>query len=117
MTAPRAPRSEAMTAPEGREHWSPTAPGFRRLAYLGARYGPRFFVRLGPPLIGLGFGVALPEARARVLRNLRRVPGQRDPLVESEDVARTFANFAACLTESLGAGRKEGQEARYRVRL
>lgn len=116
MTAPRAPRSPETVVAEGPAHWSPSSARWRRWAYLGARYGPRFFVRLSPPLIGLGFGLALPGARARVLDNLRRIHGQRDPLVEAWDVARTFGNFAACLAESLGAGRREGRDARYRVR-
>ncbi len=73
-------------------------------------------MRYSPPLIGIGFGLVLPEARARVLRNLRRILGRRDALTEARDVARTFASFAACLTEALGAGRSEGRNARYRVR-
>src|SRR5690606_34849434 len=65
--------------------------------------------------IGLGFGLALPEARRQVLRNLRRVHGPRDELVELRDVAATFSAFAACLAESLAAERAEGRAARYRV--
>ncbi len=103
-------------SPASKAGWSPTSVGFRRWAFLGARYGPRAFVRLSPPLIGLAFGLALPAARRRVLANLRRIFGPRDELVEAWDVARTFAHFAACLGESLGAGRDEGRRARYRVR-
>lgn len=95
--------------------WAPSSVGWRRWAYLGARFGPRAFVRWSPPLIGLGFGLALPRAREQVLRNLRRVHGKRDELVELRDVAATFSAFAACLAESLAAERPEGRAARYRV--
>jgi KDO2-lipid IV(A) lauroyltransferase len=108
--------SDVEPAPSSTAGWSPTSVGFRRWAFLGARHGPRAFVRLSPPLIGLIFGLALPAARRRVLSNLRRIFGRRDELTEAWDVARTFAQFAACLGESLGAGRDEGQRARYRVR-
>jgi KDO2-lipid IV(A) lauroyltransferase len=90
--------------------------GWRRWAYLGARFGPRAFVRWSPPLIGLAFAVALPQARAQVRRNLRRVYGARDELTELRDVAATFASFAACLAESLAGGRLEAKRASYRVR-
>lgn len=99
-----------------RDGWAPTSAGWRRWAYLGARFGPRAFVRWSPPLIGLAFALSLPAARRQVLRNLRRVHGQRSELVEYGDVARTFASFAACLAESLAGERPEAKRARYRVR-
>lgn len=107
--------SRATTADEERP-WAPTAVGWRRWAYLGARYGPRSFVRWSPPLIGLGFALGLPRARRQVLRNLRRIHGPRGDLAELRDLAATFATFAACLAESLAAERHEAQRARYRVR-
>lgn len=96
--------------------WGPSSVGFRRWAYLGARFGPRAFVRWSPPLIGLVFAAGLPRARAQVLRNLRRVYGPRDQLTEVRDVAATFSSFAACLAESLAGERLEAKQARYRVR-
>ena len=95
--------------------WAPRSAGWRRWAYWGARFGPRAFVRWSPPLIGLGFGMALPRARRQVLRNLRRIHGRRDEFSELKDMAATFGAFAACLAESLAAERAEGRAARYRV--
>ena len=89
---------------------------WRRFAHLGAARGPRFFVRFAPPVIGLIFFVLLPAARRAITRNLRRIFGERDAWQESLDVARTFQNFAACLTESLGALRSESKRAHVHVR-
>lgn len=89
---------------------------WRRFAHWGAARGPELFVRAAPAPIGLLFGALLPDARRLVLRNLRRVYGERDALVEARDVARTFGQFAACLAESLGASRPEAAAARVVVR-
>lgn len=89
---------------------------WRRMAFAGARYGPRPWVRYSPPLFGLAFAALLPELRARVRDNLRRVLGQRSPLEEHVDVARTFATYARCLAESLARGRPEAERARRRMR-
>jgi KDO2-lipid IV(A) lauroyltransferase len=48
--------------------------------------------------------MALPEVRARVRRNLRRVHGVRPEREELTDVFRTFSHFASCLTEALAMG-------------
>ncbi len=96
--------------------WSPDSAVWRRMAYWGARHGPRPFVRYSPPLIGCFFGLALPHARRRVLRNLRRIYGRRGAFDEARDLASTFATFAACLAESLGGDRSEARQARRRVR-
>lgn len=88
---------------------------FRRLAYLGARYGPRIFVEHSPPLFGLLFALGLPEARASVRQNVRRVMGLRQPWIETYDTARTFMNYAACLAEGLAMDRSEGKRARFSV--
>ncbi|HEY3497402.1 MAG TPA: lysophospholipid acyltransferase family protein [Polyangiaceae bacterium] len=84
----------------------------RRLAFAGARYGPSWFVRYSPPLIGAAFALALPEARRRVRDSLRLVLGPRAAGWEQLDVLRTFSGYASCLAESLGAGRPEGRRAR-----
>jgi phosphatidylinositol dimannoside acyltransferase len=88
----------------------------RRLAYAGARYGPRLWLRHSPPFFGLVFGTALPQARAAVRRNLRLVYGKRPALIESLDVARTFSEYAHCLAEALAMDRPEARQARRRVR-
>ncbi len=74
----------------------------RRLALLGARHGPDWWLRYSPPLIGLAFAALMPAQRRHVARNLGRlgVPSSLGPL-------RTFASYAACLAEgmALAAGR------------
>jgi KDO2-lipid IV(A) lauroyltransferase len=87
----------------------------RRFAYLGARYGPSFWVRGSPPWFGVLFALALPDVRRRVRDNLRRVYGRRSGAEERRDVLRTFTDYAACLAESLGAERREAHEARIAV--
>jgi lauroyl/myristoyl acyltransferase len=91
---------------------SPESHVLRRLAYAGARHGPSWFVRYSPRFIGAAFAALLPEQRRRVRDNLRLVHGRRSPLVESRDVVRTFAEYAACLAESLGAEREDARRAR-----
>jgi KDO2-lipid IV(A) lauroyltransferase len=81
----------------------------RRLAYAGARFGPRFVIEHSPKLFGTAFALALPETRARVLRNIRRVKGQQSFLEEQRDIVETFTSYAACLAESLGIERSDAQ--------
>ena len=50
----------------------PDSAFLRRLAYAGARFGPRFVIEHSPKLFGTAFAFALPETRALVRRNLRR---------------------------------------------
>lgn len=100
--------------PEGTGSVSvPTGGGvfLRRLAHVGARYGPKPWVRYSPPVFGLAFAALLPERRAAVRGNLRRVLGERGRLEETLDVARTFTTYARCLAESLAAGRPEADRA------
>jgi KDO2-lipid IV(A) lauroyltransferase len=87
----------------------PDSAFFRRLAYAGARFGPRFVIEHSPKLFGTAFALALPETRARVRDNLRRVKGRRGFLSEQRDVVRTFTSYAACLAESLGVERPDAQ--------
>jgi KDO2-lipid IV(A) lauroyltransferase len=84
----------------------------RKLAYRGARFGPTPWVRYSPPLFGVAFALALPDARRAVLANLRRVFGPRSAVVEQLDVFRTFASYASCLGEALAAERPEAQRVR-----
>jgi KDO2-lipid IV(A) lauroyltransferase len=87
----------------------------RRLAYLGARYGPSFWVKGSPPWFGTFFALALPDVRRRVRDNLRWIHGERPSSIERRDVRRTFTDYAACLAESLAAGREDSRRARVRV--
>lgn len=79
---------------------------WRRAAAFGVRRGPAWFVRSAPPVIGWTMAVLLPGARRRVLRNLRRILGQRSVWVETRDVFRTFASFARSLVDGMQANRR-----------
>ena len=46
-------------------------PFWRKLASFGAAHAPRAMVRYSPPAWAFAFALAMPEARARVRRNLR----------------------------------------------
>ncbi len=87
----------------------------RRLAYLGARYGPSFWVKGSPPWFGTLFALALPDMRRRVRDNLRWIHGRRPNFVERRDVLKTFTDYAACLAESLAVGRDDSLRARVTV--
>jgi len=93
----------------------PDSAFLRRLAYAGARFGPRFVIEHSPKFFGTAFAVALPETRQRVLRNLRRVKGQRSFLKEQRDVVKTFTSYASCLAESLGIERADAQNTQVSV--
>ena len=80
---------------------------FRRLAHWGAERGPRSFLRLSPGPIGVAFGVALPDVRRRVVRNLRRMYGVRNAIREQLDAVETLANYAACFAEAMASGRPD----------
>ena len=82
---------------------------------MGARFGPRFVIEHSPKFFGTAFAVALPETRQRVLRNLRRVRGERSFLNEQRDVVKTFTSYASCLAESLGIERADAQSTEVSV--
>lgn len=88
---------------------------WRRLAYLGARYGPEPWLRFSPPFFGVAIGAMLPSLRRTVRGNLRSIHGKRSVLSENLDVARTFASYAGCLAESLASERPRAKRARRRV--
>jgi lauroyl/myristoyl acyltransferase len=88
---------------------------WRRLAYLGARYGPEPWLRFSPPVFGIAISALLPAARRTVRGNLRAIYGKRSLLSENLDVARTFASYAGCLAESLASDRPRAKLARRRV--
>jgi len=85
--------------------------GLRKLAYAGARYGPRFWVKYSPTLFGVAFACALPGERAKIRASLRRLLGTRGAVRENLDVVRTFVAYAHCLAESLAAERPEALSA------
>ena len=77
---------------------------WRRAIEAGVTHGPDAFVRYSPPLFGLLFWATLASKREKVRENLRRAFGPRPRLVEERDVARTFMNFASCMTEAFIIG-------------
>jgi KDO2-lipid IV(A) lauroyltransferase len=81
---------------------------WRRLARWGSRRA-EWFVRLSPPVVGIVTCALAPRPRRFVLANLRRVRGRRGALRDRLDVARTFATYASCLAEVLGAGSARGR--------
>jgi lauroyl/myristoyl acyltransferase len=52
--------------------------------------------------------LAVPELRRQISGQLARARGRVGTLRDATDVARTFANFASCLTEVLATGSKNG---------
>ncbi len=93
----------------------PDSAFLRRLAYAGARFGPRFVIEHSPKFFGTAFALALPETRARVRHNLRRVKGTRGFFREQRDVFQTFTSYAACFAESLGIDRPDAQNTQLSV--
>ncbi len=88
---------------------------WRRLAQLGARCAPGWFVRVAPPIVGVAIAVAAPDARRRIAQELERARGPVGAVRCAIDVACTFANFASCLTELLSTGSKNGEMAHATV--
>lgn len=76
----------------------------RRAARWGSTRGPEWFVRASPPVIGAVACALASERRRAVARNLRRARGARGPVRDTLDVVKTFATYASCLAETLGAG-------------
>jgi phosphatidylinositol dimannoside acyltransferase len=66
-------------------------------------------VRYAPPVVGLAACALAPGPRRAIGENLRRVRGRRGVARDAVDVARTFATYASCLTEVLGAGSARGR--------
>lgn len=83
---------------------------WRRLAHAGASRGPEWLRRYSPPLFGLAFAAALPDARRAIAANLRRIRGRASATRDAIDVARTFSAYASCLAEAL-AGEAHGTPA------
>jgi lauroyl/myristoyl acyltransferase len=91
-----------MTSPDAAGSLALDGSFWRRMAQWGSQKGPWWFKRYSPPLIGLVICGLMPERRRAIAENLRRVRGPRGPVQDAADVARTFATYAACLSEVLG---------------
>jgi phosphatidylinositol dimannoside acyltransferase len=85
---------------------------WRRLAYLGSRFGPSPWLKYSPSWFGMAFALALKQEREAVRSNLRRLFGPRSSLIEERDILRTFTAYAHCLAESLGSERDDAKAAR-----
>lgn len=94
------------------EKWHYKSAMWRRLAYLGAKHAPAFWVKYSPGWFGVAFAMALAGERAQIRDNWRRLKGERAYLREQWDVLRTFVNYAHCLAESLGQERSCAQNAK-----
>ncbi|HEY3821019.1 MAG TPA: lysophospholipid acyltransferase family protein [Polyangiaceae bacterium] len=81
---------------------------WRRCARLGASWGPSWFVRWSPPLIGLAIAAVMPGRRRALSTQLARARGPAGLLRNALDVGRTFASFASCIAEVLSTGSKNG---------
>lgn len=79
----------------------------RQLAHWGALRGPRDFVRLSPRPIGAVFGMAVPEVRRRVVRNLRRIHGRPRALLDQLQALETLGNYASCFAEAIASERED----------
>lgn len=79
----------------------------RRMAHWGALKGPRGLLRWGPRPIAAAMGLVLPQVRQRIVRNLRRVGGERAPWREQLDVLETLGNYGACFAEAMAANRED----------
>jgi lauroyl/myristoyl acyltransferase len=79
---------------------------WRRMAAMGARRFPAWWVRYSPPVFGVAAAVALPKARRAVRTNLQRIRGPRPFLRDVIDTTQTFAAYAGCLAETLSMGSK-----------
>jgi lauroyl/myristoyl acyltransferase len=82
---------------------------WRRLASWGASRGPEWFVRYAPPVVGVAVWAVAGTERRALKENLRRIRGRRSAVRDAVDGARTFARYASCLTEILGAGSGRGE--------
>jgi phosphatidylinositol dimannoside acyltransferase len=79
---------------------------WRRMAAMGARRFPRWWMRYSPPLFGLAAAVAMPVARRAVRKNLARIRGPVPLWRDTLETAETFTTYASCLSEALARGSK-----------
>jgi phosphatidylinositol dimannoside acyltransferase len=81
-------------------------PFWRRMAAMGARSFPRWWMRYSPPLFGLAAAAMMPGARRVVRENLERIRGPAPRWRETLETAETFTTYASCLSETLAQGSK-----------
>lgn len=79
---------------------------WRRLAAMGAQRFPQWWVEYSPPFFGLAAAALVPEARGKVLRNLRRIRGPAPWTRDVSETSRTFMAYAGVLAEVLSFGSK-----------
>ncbi len=79
---------------------------WRNAAHQGATRLPQWLVRWAPIVIGTSIALVGGPARQTLSRQLARVRGRVGPARDLVEIARTFANFASCLTEELARGSK-----------
>ena len=92
------------TAHEKRGPFAHDGALLRRLAWLGAAYGPVWWLRYSPPAFGLAAAALVPSARRAVMANLVRIRGPVSRAREALEVAETFGTYASCFAEGLAAG-------------
>lgn len=78
---------------------------FRRAAHFGAARAPLWFARYAPAPIVLLMAPFLVRARRAIVAQQRLLYGRRGPVTEFVGAVKTLLQYAACLTESLGASR------------
>lgn len=82
---------------------------------MGAQRLPRWWVEYSPPFFGLAAAVLVPDARNKVLRNLRRIRGPASFPRDVTDTSRTFIAYAGVLAEVLSFGSKNDETPRARA--
>src|SRR5512139_3406136 len=79
---------------------------WRRMAAMGAQRLPRWWLRYSPPFFGLAAAALVPDARQKVLRNLRRIRGPAPVHRDVAETSQTFMAYAGVLAEVLSFGSK-----------
>jgi KDO2-lipid IV(A) lauroyltransferase len=92
--------------PASRHYFAHDGMFWRRMASLGARRLPAWWMRYSPPMFGALAAMALPNARRAVRKNLRRIRGPRPLWRDVIDTTHTFTTYAGCLAETLAIGSK-----------
>lgn len=85
------------------------------MASMGARRLPRWWLRYSPPFFGLAAAALVPDARHKVLRNLRRIRGPAPMHRDVSETSRTFMAYAGVLAEVLSFGSKNDEAPRARA--
>ena len=68
---------------------------------MGAQRFPRWWVEYSPPFFGLAAAALVPDARNKVLENLRRIRGPAPLVRDVSETSRTFMAYAGVLAEVL----------------